>query len=477
MCSTLPSLASWRVRGISVSYRLQCSTSGTGVGGGPHGESLCFGFGFVFVLWSDFLLGDRKKPSSTGKNSKVVRDDSAKDLFEMGEWARDEVNMGRVGKSVLMYAFAKDGNASRGERADEKVSCVSAGQTYKIAINEFMFEDKKGESGKNVLPSDLDVIPAYSVVEIAITPGHVGSYDQGWGLKVTRVRLCPFSLYSMLSPLGLELLPKRHDESVRLGEASVEVSPGLNRVLEVKNTGFFGKVTDGSYLVKYNDDIYRLVGPKVVPADPLSKHADVMDGGVFAVDIRKQDLMRFTNAVESKEEDSLFYARCMVDLASSAGALSCYVAHNEYLLRKDANRSPFQGVPLIDSGKLLECVPTLSLGVDGCTKFPCNFPAMNLEAPFLNVKLECVDNNSLGCDVLDRPCGDLVLASENARVNYAYPVTLGDEEDPAILQFLFVPKGGVGAADGSLASGGGSGVGIERVDYRLEKRRRVNAAG
>jgi hypothetical protein len=48
----------------------------------------------------------RKKP--TGKNAKAVRDDTTKELFEHGEWARDETTMERVGKSVLMYSFVKE---------------------------------------------------------------------------------------------------------------------------------------------------------------------------------------------------------------------------------------------------------------------------------------------------------------------------------------------------------------------------------
>ena len=45
----------------------------------------------------------------TGNKTKVVRDDTAKELFESHEWARDDVTMERVGKSVLAYTFVKDG--------------------------------------------------------------------------------------------------------------------------------------------------------------------------------------------------------------------------------------------------------------------------------------------------------------------------------------------------------------------------------
>lgn len=46
------------------------------------------------------------------------------------------------------------------------------------------YEEKKGG---NVFPTDMDVIPAFSVVEIMITPANQGGFEQGYGLQVCRV--------------------------------------------------------------------------------------------------------------------------------------------------------------------------------------------------------------------------------------------------------------------------------------------------
>lgn len=440
----------------------------------------------------------RKKPPPGKAAAKGVRDDNTKSLTEYGEWARDDVTMDRVGKSVLLYSFIKDGT-NRGERVDDKISYVEAGRTFKIVLNHFMYEEKKsssssakggaapgGEPNRNVFPSDMDEIPPFTVVEIAVNPANSGGYDSGWGLNVARIRPCAFSLYSLFSPLGLHLLPATHALSISAAEAAVELSPGLRQVVEVKNTGFFGRVATGAYLVEHGEGCFRLVGPKMTPGDPLSRHLDVMEGGVFAVDISKADLLRFTNAVEEEEEDGLVYARCLVDLASSAGALSCYVVHNEYLLRKDPNRSPFVGVPLIDTNKLLECVPA-TLGHPDTeaggvvrTRFLFPFSVVNMDAPYLDVTLSCVDNNSSGEPVQGLPCGDLVLASENARVCCAYPLSLGDSVESDFIRLLFVPKGGAGSSGGAGCGGGagmsGGGVARERADYRLLKKRRVDPA-
>ena len=243
-------------------------------------------------------------------------------------------------------------------------------------------------------------------------------------------------------------------------EAHLESNQGLRRVLEDKNTGFYGKITKGAYLVKYNEG-YRLLGPKENPSDPQSRHVNVMEGGVFVVDIRKEDLLRFTNACEAEEEDGLVYAQFVVDMAAAAGALDCYVTYNEYLLRHDPNRSPFTGVPLVDTNSLLQCVQAAELASGGKgTRFPLPFDLSPLDHPFLT--LESIDEHP-GDEDSARACDDLVLASENAQAgSRAYVLSVGDSTEEDIMRLLFVPKTG--------ASGGKSQAG--RQDYRLLKKRK-----
>lgn len=155
--------------------------------------------------------------------------------------------MERVGKSVLMYSFVKDGQG-KGERLDGSVSVVSAGQTFRVRLQDFMYEEKKG--GSNVFPSELDVIPAFSVVEVMINSSNQGAFEQGYGFSLARVRPCEFSLYSLTGPLGLGLLPPTYDSSIQLTEGWRDANPGLKRILEEKNTGFFGRITQGSYLIR-----------------------------------------------------------------------------------------------------------------------------------------------------------------------------------------------------------------------------------
>lgn len=213
---------------------------------------------------------------------------------------------------------------------------------------------------------------------------------------------------------------------------------------------------------RYNED-FRLVGPKETQSDPQSRHLDVMEGGVFAIDIHKEDIQRFTNASEVEEEDNLVYAQFIVELAGAAGALQCYVTYNEYLLRNDPNRSPYTGVPLIDTDALLACIQSSELtGVVG-QRFQLPFDFSPQEKPFLTLEPleDGVENEK------SRALDDLVLASENALVgSRAYVLSLGDATEEDIMRFLFVPKSG--------ASGGQSLAG--RQDYRMLKKRKTPPA-
>lgn len=51
-----------------------------------------------------------------------------------------------------------------------------------------------------MFPADMDVIPAFSVVEIMITPANQGGFEQGYGLQVWRVFLWFYHNHSQLAP-------------------------------------------------------------------------------------------------------------------------------------------------------------------------------------------------------------------------------------------------------------------------------------
>ena len=58
---------------------------------------------------SQLTRNTTRRKRQTGKNAKSAKDENTKELFENGEWARNDVTTERVGSSVLMYSFIKDG--------------------------------------------------------------------------------------------------------------------------------------------------------------------------------------------------------------------------------------------------------------------------------------------------------------------------------------------------------------------------------
>lgn len=61
------------------------------------------------------------------------------------------------------------------------------------------YEEKKGGDGcRNVFPSDVEVIPAFSVVEIMFSAANQNGFDQGYGLQVSTMMICP----AMIQPVA-----------------------------------------------------------------------------------------------------------------------------------------------------------------------------------------------------------------------------------------------------------------------------------
>ena len=217
---------------------------------------------------------------------------------------------------------------------------------------------------------------------------------------------------------------------------------------------------------RYNED-FRLIGPKEIPNDPQSRHVNVMDG-VFAIDVRKDDLLRFANSGESEEEDGLIYAQFVMELAAAAGALDCYVTHNEYLLRNDPNCMPFTGAPLIDTQRLLEFIKAEAITGEAEQRFPLPFEFAPLDRPYLALT-PIPENSDTDGGEGARACTDLTMASPNTKLGggRAYSLSLGDATEGDIQSFLFLPK----AASGG--GGGGRGL-LGRQDYRMLKKRKTS---
>ena len=332
-----------------------------------------------------------------------------KKLFEEDEYVDDRGS--RIIKSCRMYSYPKEGQQAMGPRDDATFSVLSVGQTYHFKLQPFMYESKK--SGDNVFPEDVDFIPEGSLVEIMIKPGHLGSAKDGFGMAVTRIRPCGFSLHSYLHPLGLSLLPSTYEDAVRFAKDSAGACEPVRNMLEQTNVSFYGQANPGAFLADHEEGFFKLCGLGDGPA---------MASAHF-VDIRESDLLFYTNAGKD-----LHYARLLVDLAAAMGALNVYVTYNEWNSRQNPNLSAFRGIPLIDTEKFLSILgnPSEEDLVDASTMAPFPYSLEDkLSNPYITRSMRVTSES--GAE--DEPtCLDFVLCSDEVNYERGYLLHVGDDE-------------------------------------------------
>lgn len=404
-----------------------------------------------FYVFSYNLPIPRKRSTKSTKVVAAAVADNKKKLFESLEWKNDDHTMDKVLTSVKMYSFTKDGN-NKGDRCDDLSSVISTGVTFRVFLKDFMFESKKNSSD-DVFPQDRDMISQYSVIEVMVSASNSTAFESGYACNVSKIRPCEFSMYSLMSPLGLGLLKTNYMEVREMTEKASHENPGISKMLDVQCAGFWVSVPIGAYLVPYGDD-FRLIGPHEDPEDETSRHVAVAPG-VQCVDIPRDVLHRFTNAVEDDMEDCDNYARFIVDTASMAGSLKLYTVFNEYRTRTDPNRSQYVGVPLIDTTKLLEFIQI----TNGAQSIPWKIPT--LVNPFIRLNLTPMLNKQGNALQIS----DLAISSPSGAAPRAYMVFFGDDQDDDLMPILFAPKS---------HSGSPSGGGLSRPEYRAFKRIRLS---
>lgn len=130
---------------------------------------------------------------------------------------------------------------------------------------------------------------------------------------------------------------------------------------------------------------------------------------------------------------------------------------NQSIRAQDENRSPFRGVPLIDTNKFLDFMK-IDQTSEANTYYDLPFSMPGLEKPFLRATLTPQEPV---LDGVEQTCKDLVLASAYVQCSRRYRLSLADANEECILDFSYVPK-----------SGPQSQTGTERPDYRSLKRAR-----
>jgi len=317
----------------------------------------------------------------------------------------------------------------------------------------------RGGEAQQLFPADVQTIPEFVVVDLQIMTSHSGNSEKGYGIKLQRVSLNPTTLYSYLTKQSLLAIPGSYLESVEDAVGKSRASQFVANQLEVKNTSFFSKVPPNAFIssTPVCDGLYRLVGQGGSELFP----------GVPCVDIKESDLLKFANiplnspavgfggsaagfggsgtgqaagALDASADD-VQDAITLFDFASAAEALYVYVTSVPTFKSRDPAMSDFLGVPMVDSDQFLKSVefPGALATEDGeivedKVLFPFRHEIVTLsDKPLVTVFTSAVFN-ATGPPA---PCPDFALMSEVCSVKKGYIVSIGRDDAPDILRFIF----------------------------------------
>ena len=308
----------------------------------------------------------------------------------------------------------------------------------------YIARESRGKSPEAayIFPRGIESIPEFSIIDLQIMTSHSGN-ENGYGIKVQRVSLHPTTLYSYLTKSSLLSIPVTYSDSVDLAKTRLEASKFIQNMVEVKNTAFFSKVPPNAFISAdpVCEGVFRIVGDGGRELFP----------GVPCVDINESDLLKFANTVVAPgaagegaeslavvKKDCVMDAITLFDFASAAEALYLYVTSVPTFKTRDPALSDFLGVPMVDSDEFLRSID-MRQGeegevIDDKMMFLFKHEIVHFSPnPIVTVYTTPVFNSG----GVPAPCPDFALMFEMCSVAKGYLVTIGKEDTPDVLKFVF----------------------------------------
>jgi len=129
------------------------------------------------------------------------------------------------------------------------------GQTLHFRVQEFQFDKKTGKSDVFVGSEDgsLAVIEPFTMIQVILSSAAQPGAVEGYGLKLDKVTVLPYTLYSYLTPANISLLATTVDAAQRRAAESVAQGTGtaytFRQNLEQRHLGFLAKVENKNVFV------------------------------------------------------------------------------------------------------------------------------------------------------------------------------------------------------------------------------------
>ena len=234
----------------------------------------------------------------------------------------------------------------------------------------------------------------------------------------------------------------------------------ISKIVEMTNYGFYRECAAGTTTRTIEgvevSEMIRLQGP-------VNGHGQTTPilGSSMTLDLPVESLLAYTNAVGPDAKYNLAFARFLVDIAGLAGALSVYVHHNEWWVKKSDVYGVQRAVPIIDVNKLFGFLlpkPNEDTPFKAVLSAELPFGLPGLSFPYAKVRMEPVPTPS------DFPpvAPDFNFGSEHMASDRAYTLVFADQNDDDLWRVLYSPK-----RHQSVPGGG------QQLDYRAFKRARL----
>ena len=417
---------------------IPCTTEAFSAAGKSRVAGLILGFPHIGWGYAPY-----KKPVKNGKP--VARDPTTQKLYELNGTSSTP-NGGKWNTSVKAYAYEKVSNQTdKGKRDSEHPMGLEVGQVFTTFLHDFHYGSEK----KDLFPSGISEIPAYSVVDMHISASHTSS--KGYGLKLAKVALHASSLYSYVFDGALLSIPSSPAKSEDFMRSIPEKCELAVQSFEQQTPTFFAKgVKCFTSVLEEN--------PKFIRAFPLESGTSLFEGGCSddVIDIPLAVAAKYVNAPVGEVE----YITAFLDTASALGALSFLVTRDEYYCKRGADSSclsQHRGVPVVDVDRMLAGLTpdaieaagevdriVLPLVVEQPLGGDMASPAFAVDlAPAMYV----------GDAVEDPQCIDLSISFPALARGRGYGITLMDTADgsESFVKFLYTPTAGVVASGSRLA--------------------------
>ena len=217
------------------------------------------------------------------KNNKGGKPEGTKKLFDEPVTAVHQND--RVFSACKMYSFPREGKADKGPRADDVCSVVEVGQTLHFSLFDFMYEKKS--KGENVFDEADGLIEPFNLLEIIVAPAPLDSAEKGYGMTLSCVRKLPYSLYSYLTPVNMQLVVTEYDAlRLKMQGQQTDAALSVRMQLESNNVGFLAKLSVNTFVGEST----------VTDFVKLTSDEGSVSPGIHAIDVKMSDLLRYLNA-------------------------------------------------------------------------------------------------------------------------------------------------------------------------------------